>query len=329
MRRLFFVVCLFIMGCATNGNTSYIRVAGTGTNENAALQAAFVLAIEQQTGTLILSERESQNLKLLKNDIFAYSSGYVDDFKIVSTIKNDNSVTVIVDVVVSESKIKNRILGNSKSNKEFDGNKHGIQYTSYLNQRDKADKLMDQVFEKFPDRAFNVYHNSYTIELDSNRNAIVKIPFKFSWNHNFLIAVDEMLRNIEDVPNFYNDHNGYVIVIVKKPNELIGTQKRYRFNDMASIRKLNILIENNQPMIKIKMLSRNKTALHEGCISPKYFLNSRNGDKFYNIRSNDTTLIGNTDISGIMNLTIPPNLNSMLNNITTIELSVVSENKCR
>lgn len=329
MRGFFFVVCLFIVGCATNGNTSFVRVTGTGINENAALQAAFVLAIEQETGTLILSERESQNLRLIKNDILSYSSGYVDNFKIISTIKNHNSVTVVVDVVVSESKIKNRILGHSKSNKDFDGQKHGVQYNSYLNQRDKSDKLMDQVFENFPDRAFNVHHNSYKIELDSNRNAIIKIPFKFSWNHNFLTAVDEMLRNIEDVPNFYSDHKGFVIVIVKKPGELIGTQNRYRFNDMNSIRKLNILIENNQPMIKVKMLSRNRMTLHERCVSPRHFLNSRNDDKFYNIRSNDTSLIGNMDVTGVIHLTVPPNLNSMLNNITMVELAVVSENKCR
>lgn len=329
MRVLFFVVCLLITGCATNGNTGFVRVTGTGINENAALQAAFAVAVEQETGTLILSERESQNLRLFKNDILSYSSGYVDNFKIISTINNHNSVTVVVDVVVSESKIKSRILGHSKSNKDFDGQKHGAQYNSYLNQRDKSDKLMDQVFENFPDRAFNVSHNSYQIELDSNRNAIVKIPFKFSWNHNFLIAVDEMLRNIEDVPNFYSDHKGFVIVIIRKPGEFIGTQNRYRFNDMSSIKRLNILIENNQPMIRVKMVSRFRTILHESCISPRMFLNSRQDEKFYNIRRNDTTLIGNTDAKGVIHVTIPPRLNSMLNNITAVEMDVVSENKCR
>lgn len=326
--RLLLVACLFILGCATTDKHRYTTVSGTGIDENAALQAAFSKAIEQETGTLILSERESQNLKLLKNDILAYSSGYVDDFKIVSSTKNYNSVTVVVDVKVSESKIKNRILTSSSRPKDFDGKKHNQQYGSYLNQRQQSDMLMDQVFQQFPEKAFNINYNSYTIELDSERNAIIKVPFKFSWNHNFLIAVDELFSNIEDVKHMWDDHKGYVIVITRRPGELFGTQNRYRFNDMASIRRLNIILENREPMIRVRALTADKKVVHTGCMTPLYFVNSRNGDKFYRIRASDTTLIGNLDAVGTILVTIPSQLGSVLNSISNVELSVVSKNKC-
>lgn len=328
MNRLLMIACLFILGCATTSNNNYIRVTGIGIDENTALQSAFVKAIEQEAGTLILSERESQNLKLVKSEILAYSSGYVDDFKIVSATKSYNSVTVIVDVKVSESKIKNRMLSNTSVAKEFDGKKHNQQYGSYLTQRQQGDKLMDQVFQQFPEKSFNITYSSYTIELDSNRNAIIKVPFKFSWNHNFLLSVEEVLHNIEDVKNIWDDHKGYVIVITRRPGEIIGTQNRYRFNDMSSIRRLNIILENNEPMIRVRALTMDKKIVHNGCVSPNFFLNSRNGEMFYRIRGNDTTLIGNLDATGSILVTIPSNLNSILNSISNIELSVVSKNKC-
>lgn len=327
MYRLLIVACLFILGCATTNN-NYLRFSGSGIDENSALQDAFRKAIEQETGTLILSERESQNYKLIKNDIMAYSSGYVDDFKIISSTKNSNSVNVVVDVKVSESKIKNRILSATTTSQSFDGNKHNHQYSSYLNQRVQSDKLMDQVFQQFPDKAFNISYKSYSIELDSDRNAIIKIPFKFSWNHNFLIAVEEMLNNISDVKHMWEDHKGYVIVITRRPGETFGTQNRYRFNDMSSIRRLNILLENNDPMIQVRALTVDKKVVHTGCVSPLYFVNSRNGQVFYNIRSVDTTLIGNLDAIGTIHVTIPSNLNYMLNNISSIELRPVAKYKC-
>lgn len=328
MYRLLIVACLIIAGCATAQKSVYTRVSGTGFDENNALQMAFAKAIEQETGTLILSERESQNLRLVKNDILAYSSGYVDDFKVVSTTKSNSSVTVIVDVKVSESKLKSRILTSTNPPKDFDGKKHTQQYGSYLNQRQQSDKLMDQVFQQFPDKAFNINYNSYTIELDQDRNAIIKIPFKFSWNHNFLIAVDELFDNIEDVKNMWDDHKGYVIVITRRPGEWIGTQNRYRFNDMSSMRRLNIILENNEPMIRARALTKDKKVVHTGCISPLFFVNSRNGEQFYRIRAKDTTLIGNLDAVGTVLVTIPNHLGSVLNSISSVELSVVAKNKC-
>lgn len=332
MMRKFFVILLTLMlvGCASNTKeTKYHRSMGVGFTEDQALQNAFIKAIEYEVGVLILAEKESKNLELIKNDIMAYSSGYVEDYKIVSSKKLNDTYFITVDVLVSNSKIKNRILGRSNTDNKFEGNKHSNQYKSYFGQRVSSDKLLDLVFNDFPNKAFIINQKQYSIVYDNQRQAIVKIPFDFRWNHNYLEAVNEMLENIEDVSNIYTAHQGYVITILKKPNEMFGTQRRYRFNDMVSIRRLNVHLHNKEPIIKITAFDKNRTVIHKSCMNPKFFLNDRVGHELYRINNNHTTLFGNIDINnGTIILTFSYDLIDVLKKIYNIELTVVSPNNC-
>lgn len=328
-RLLWLVACLLFAGCATTNNTtSYVRVTGTGATETLALQEAFKKAVEDKTGVLVLSERETMSLKLVKNDILAYSSGYVDNFKIISADTFGNKVYLTVDVWVSDSKIKNRILAESKSIKDFDGPKHSVQYGTYLNSRESGDKILNQILSDYPVRAFNVTQSPYKIELDSDRNAIVKVPFKFVWNYNYMESLNDALKRIQDVSSFASPHQGYIITIVKKPGEYFGTQNRYYFNDMTVLRRINTVLDGVTPMIKIRALTRDRKPIIESCVNPKNFLNGRNGEKFVDIKSNNTFLVGNTQAVGTILLTIPPHLNHLFSNMHHVELEVVSHYKC-
>lgn len=328
-RTISVILLIFLVGCATSQKSNYKRFIGEGLSESEALQTAFIKAIEYEVGVLILSERESTNLNLIKNDIFAYSSGYVDDFKIVSKNKIGNRIYVTADISISDSKIKNRILGKPSSDKNFDGEKHNLQYKSYLNQRQNSDKLLDIVLNDFPKKAFNINQKSYSISYNSQRQAVLQIPFDFAWNHNYLAAVNDMLDSIKDVSGMFGDHQGYVITILKKPDEYFGTQRRYLFNDMSSIRRLNIHILEKEPMIKIIGYDLDKKVIHQSCISPKYYLNDRVGHEFYKINRDHTVLFGNIDIkNGAILLTFSNESLYILKKIYSIELSVVSKNNC-
>ena len=93
-----------------------IRTDAWGKTEADARHAAFVKAIEFKIGVLILSDRDTKNYEQVKNDIYAYSDGYITNYKIISADEEGTGVRVVVDSVVSTSKIKNRILiGNSIS----------------------------------------------------------------------------------------------------------------------------------------------------------------------------------------------------------------------
>lgn len=83
----------------------YVRMEGTGNNETQARRAAFAGACEQAIGTVVLSEREADLRKLNREDIYTYSSCYVEDYKVVS---NQGNKTV-VDVWVSDSRMARRL----------------------------------------------------------------------------------------------------------------------------------------------------------------------------------------------------------------------------
>lgn len=88
-----------------NKDVYYVRMEGTGNNETQARRSAFAGACEQAIGTVVLSEREAYKQNLAREDIYTYSSCFVEDFKVIS--KTDNKT--VVDVWVSDSRMANRL----------------------------------------------------------------------------------------------------------------------------------------------------------------------------------------------------------------------------
>ena len=114
---------LVAMLLAFSARAEYLRTVGTGKDFESAKNNAIVTAIEIYIGTVVVSEREVHNKKLLKDEILLYSSGYVNDYKIISQSQNDNHVQVVLDVSVNTNRISNRILGRVTDPQHIDGNK--------------------------------------------------------------------------------------------------------------------------------------------------------------------------------------------------------------
>ena len=144
MSRLLLVACLVLASCASTDKHGYIRVSETGSTFEQAKQNAFVKAVEIAVGTVMVSERETHN-RQLKNEVLAYSSGFVDDYKIVSSDTFGNVTHITIDVKVAEQKLANRILAKGKSNVEIDGLKHSMQYDGYIEVKQKGDQLLSMI----------------------------------------------------------------------------------------------------------------------------------------------------------------------------------------
>jgi hypothetical protein len=105
MKKLLLTLCLV----APLANA--IQVSGEGSTFEEAKLNAFKTAIEYEAGTVVVSERDNTNYKLVKNDILVYSSAYITNYKIINSFKSDNQYHVVVDVDVASNKIADRILG--------------------------------------------------------------------------------------------------------------------------------------------------------------------------------------------------------------------------
>jgi hypothetical protein len=97
-----------------------IQVTSAGQTFEEAKLNGFRTAIEYKLGTIVISEREQRNFTMVKNNIQTYSAGYVDSFKILSNVSSENNVTLLMEVNVSESKLRDFLLTEPSNTHQFD-----------------------------------------------------------------------------------------------------------------------------------------------------------------------------------------------------------------
>lgn len=172
----------------------YIRVAGTGSSETEARTNGFRLAVEQAVGTLILSETETRNQRIVRDEIITYASGFVDRFDIVKTERSGNQYQVTMDVWVGESRIANRLLNQSIDAGSIDGPRLSVQVETLRHERVSGDRIVETVLRDFPRRAFDVELNSSNIKFDHNRTVVLDVTYTFRWNRTYYDSLVESFR---------------------------------------------------------------------------------------------------------------------------------------
>ena len=301
-----------------------LQVSGEGSTFEEAKQNAFRTAIEFAAGSVVTSERESNNYKLVKDEILVYSAGYVTDYKIINTIKSGNQVRVIVDVQVSSNKLSDRILGVGKEPKNFDTDKHSDQYQTYLQGKNNADRLLNQVLNDYPKKAFTVTQGVHQFKVDQYRNGIIEIPLELKWNYNYIVSLKEALKIVEDGSNGVLKHSpGNVTVMAKDPKDwVLGSKNQYKFNDMVITSSIRTTMQQNQPNILLSIKDFNNNTVFKQCYVPDSIAGKK--PAFYDL---GTTLVvyGNQTEKNIIELGLTQDA---IKQIRSIELNVVADNNC-
>ncbi len=157
----------------------YIQVRSEGYTPDEARRNGFSYAIDQAVGSIVVSEKEI-NSDLVRNDIINYSSGYVENFKILSTTAQGNKYVVVQDVWVSHSKIAERalVLGESNGN-VMDKEKLNSDWEREKAKMMTADQRSRQASQLF-NSIFNDYHRmAYTVKVEKMKvgNATYRRPY--------------------------------------------------------------------------------------------------------------------------------------------------------
>ena len=303
-----------------------LQVSGEGATFEEAKQNAFRTAIEFASGAVVTSERESNNFKLVKDEILVYSAGYITDYKIINTIRSGNQVKVIVDVQVASSKLSDRILGVGKESKNFDTDKHSNQYQSYLQGKNNGDRLLNQVLNDYPKKAYKLTQGVHQFKVDAYRNGIIEIPLELSWNHNFIVSFNEALGILEDGSNGLFKHSpGNITVMAKDPKDwVVGTKNQYKFNDVVIVSNVRNTLQQKKPNILLTVKNfENKNVLQQ-CYIPDSVAGKKAA--FYDVGS---TLVfyGNRVEKNKIELSVT-NMQDAIKQIQSIELSIVSDDNC-
>ena len=303
-----------------------LQVSGQGTTFEEAKQNAFRTAIEFAAGAVVTSERESNNYKLVKDEILVYSAGYVSDYKIISTIRSGNQVQVIVDVQVASSKLSDRILGLGREVKNFDTDKHGNQFQTYLYGKSNGDKLLMQVLNDYPTKAYTITQGVHQLKVDAYRNGIIEIPLELKWNYNFIESFNEALNILQDGSNgLLQLSPGNVIVMAKNPKDwIIGSKNHYKFNDMITISNIRGTLQQKKPNILLTINNLENKTVFRQCYIPDSVAGKK--PAFYNVGST-LVLYGNQVEKNIIELSLT-NMQDAIKQIQNIELTVVTDDNC-
>jgi len=174
----------------------YIEVQSQANSFDAARNEGFRLAVEHAVGTMIVSETEVRNSRVVRDDIITYASGYVDRFEIVDRQDVGNRVTLKMKVWVAHSALANRLLNQSAGAGQVEGERVHAQIQSFQQQRQAGDRLLKTVLNDYPRRAFNVTVLPTRVIVDQSRTPHLYIAFDMIWNRGYLNALGEAVRTI-------------------------------------------------------------------------------------------------------------------------------------
>jgi hypothetical protein len=321
MRLLLIAACLIFTNAFAN---DYLRIVGTGSTLESAKENAFREAIMIRVGTVVVSERESTITELKRDDISVYSAGYVKDYKIVSVVNNGSIVKATVDVLVADSKLVNQRLNSGSTTNTINGENASVNYKTFIDQKNKADKLIKTVTSSYPNNAYIVEQSPYQIGVDSFRNLVLTVHYKLKWNYDYIASMNELMSLVEDSKYGMLEHApSNVIIMGKNPKDFVfGEKKHYKFTDILLLDRLkDSMTYGREAKLKLSITDTNLNNVISQCF---------NINKTYFAKGDPRSLViyGNMKEEGVLQLTIPIEYNTILQRASNIQVSVVPFNQC-
>lgn len=306
----------------------YTEVVSEATTEEQARHNGFKLAVEQAIGSVVASETEVQNDRIVRNEIVNYASGYVENFEIVSKSVSRNLVTLRMQVWVSHSSLANRLLNTSQVRGRIDGTKAQAQLETLQYEKQQGDKFLNLVLNDFPRRSFDIELGQVAVGITSDRTGFVEIPFVLKWNYDYLVSLWQALDEVGQKQGV-----SYVTVVSGRPPKQnprwFGWAGTTRFSDTAKPQLIKTALIDSRPVLQMIIKSNNGDVQHRQCyyfseldhiIQHKYPSNY-----FVTTGSNSITVNGDFAIQHKINL---PVANSMLGALDTVDLAMVRHSQC-
>lgn len=306
----------------------YVEVEVTANSFQTARDQGFALAVEHAVGSLILTETESTNQRLTRNNITNYSAGYVDQFKIVERRDDAGAVSLRMQIWVAHSAIADRLLNQSRDAGAVEGATIAAQTATITHQRQTGDRVLNTVMADYPHRAFDVRMESTRAVYDSNRQAQLQIPFVLSWNSTYLKSLEESLQAINQYPrcNTANDACKRATSRVELHVNYLRWNPGAWFNDTAAWQIMMNNMVHSRPVYKLtlhtvtggKIVQCYPAAeVDESQYRPEYFVNV--GPGLVKINGLHTAQV-------VLTPTVDPRI---MSDLTRATVELVRESQCR
>lgn len=313
----------WIYDSSTRQEVYYIEVAGDGDTPQQARMNGFRLAVEQAIGTLISSETEVKNGRIMRDEIISYAAGFVDRFEIINEQVTSRGVRVSMRVWVKKSALSDRLLNRTERSGEIDGARASVQLQTLNQERATGDALLQQVLNDFPKRAFDINMRPADI-MRQNRSAYVDLTFSLSWNKDYLRSLWTALEATSQ-----RTSRPVASIAVNGGGWFGGFGGTANFDDSTKFVLLAQRMYAENPAILVTVRSANRQVLYSACYRyqeldnmPQYVVTNQRLVTFGN---NYARIDGSYTLKG--RVQIPIN-NAVLQQASSIDMDVVLGNQC-
>ena len=114
------VLTSFLILPSLTASAAVVTVIGQGSSERSALRQALRQAVEQQVGVMVDSRSYVQNYRLINDRIYTQADGYIKNYEVLSSSKENGICTVKVRADVAEQKVS-AVLGSYAQKKAVVG----------------------------------------------------------------------------------------------------------------------------------------------------------------------------------------------------------------
>jgi len=319
--------------------TYYIEVAGRGATPDAARLNGFRLAVEQAVGSVIASETEVNRARITRDEIISYASGFVDKYEITKTETQGNEYQINMKVWIRRSTIANRLLNESKAAGNLEGAKAAVQLSTLQYEREQGDKLVIPVLNDFFRRGFNIELKPAQITFDANRQAVISIPFRLTWNREYLNSLWEALRATAQDPRAGSCVSAFIgrpcaqnagTVLISTGGFMGGNGGRLGFSDTDKIKGILSVMVYSQPAVQLTVRTSQNQVMHQECFN----WSELDHIDSYNVRpghfidisgNNNVSINGNFGIESTIKLNSGPD---QLAQADQVELKIVPKKQC-
>ena len=359
MIRIVFLL-LFLLVSATSWSseqTAVFNVEGHGPTQEQAKKAAFNNAVERAVGQLVIGHRQVVRDALVQDSVNSYTSGYIEHYEVVGTKQLDDGTWIVkINAVVSSSDIALAWSRSSNPNIRAIGFQIEEHIRSIVAERQKGDRLIQQVMSTYPENAYVINTNENQVRFTQHRQPYFTIPYTVAMNQEWLSAlvealgfiaedtkscstltmtlVDGMKRTAGNHSRAFIEHNLCInspdIRVFQKVGWFSESMNFY-LRDQETLPIINQALKpslGQQRMgIRVDFLDGNGYTIDSSCVevNNEAFIRHNRPNMTYTNLNQDMLyerpdIVGQNQIQGTIN--VPVNNIERLNELTQIELSV-------
>lgn len=253
----------------------YLEVESSGVDFEAAKNEGFRLAVERAVGTYVLSEREVKNKSLVRDELFKYSAGFVQDFKIKKKSDKNGALVLLMDVWVGESKLADRLNNVYKGEGAVDGQQLAAQVESIRKEKTGKVDLLKKILADFPVKAFDIKVGKIQSNIVQGKVEIL-VPIVIRWNEGYFSALAETLDLVKDGTSQAVFGMDYEINVIeyKRSSDWFSSYASFKKPELQSLVSASFL--RNFPMARLVVEGARGESIRSYCFALMNPENTRN-----------------------------------------------------